>query len=110
MPDASVSEHFYQLHLVQRSTMPTPRLDMVEPRPPRRMSRRQRWGMLLFLVGLPYVRIKAQQYFERLRSEDLDVEDQGQGRGRAGWTVPRVDTRVSQLPYSLQKDCPWIRS
>ena len=73
--DASVSEHFYQLHLTPTSPIKTPRMDMIAPRPRRGLNRSQRWGMLFFLVGFPYLRIKAQQKFERLRNE----EEEGAG-------------------------------
>lgn len=59
------------------------------------MSRRQRWGMLVFLVGLPYVRTKAQQYFERLRGED-------QERGDAGVSTERPALGPGQVRHLLQ--------
>jgi peroxin-12 len=68
--DASVSEHFYQLHLVQAGGIPTPRLNTIETPRHGRLSRKQQWGLLMFLIGLPYIRTKAQQYFETLRNED----------------------------------------
>jgi hypothetical protein len=74
-PDASVSEHFYQLHLVPHQRVATPRLTALEGRRRIRLSSRQRWGLLVFLVGLPYLRIKAQQYFESLRGTDGDTQD-----------------------------------
>jgi len=55
---------------VQAGGIPTPRLNTIEPRRNGRLSRRQQWGLLVFLVGLPYIRTKAQQYFETLRNED----------------------------------------
>jgi peroxin-12 len=55
---------------VQAGGIPTPRLDEIEPRRLTHLTRKQRWGLLVFLVGLPYIRTKAQQYFETLRNED----------------------------------------
>jgi hypothetical protein len=45
-------------------------LDTIESRKKGYLTRKQRWGVLAFLVGLPYIRIKAQQHFEDLRNED----------------------------------------
>jgi len=49
-PDASLSEHFYQLRAVPEPPMPTTRLARHSP-PRRNLTRRQRWGLLVFLVG-----------------------------------------------------------
>ena len=57
---------------MQAGGLPTPRLNTIEPRRNGRLHRKQQWGLLVFLVGLPYVRTKAQQYFETLRNEDSD--------------------------------------
>jgi peroxin-12 len=48
--DASLSEHFYQLRLVPSLSIPTPRLSSLEPPARSVLSRRQRWGLLFFLV------------------------------------------------------------
>ncbi|WVQ66195.1 uncharacterized protein L199_004374 [Kwoniella botswanensis] len=78
--NASISEHFYGLRSTPISSMNTPRLDAFTP--PRRrkgISRKQRWGLLLFLVGLPYVRARAQDYFESLggggSTDEVEEED-----------------------------------
>lgn len=45
-----------------------------------RLSNRQRWGMLLVLVGLPYVRARADDAYERWATQndpDLMLADQG---------------------------------
>ncbi|ORY34562.1 Pex12 amino terminal region-domain-containing protein [Naematelia encephala] len=72
---SNLSDHFYQLRLVPNGKLPTPRLDALGASPgQRRISRRQRWGMLLLLVGLPYVRARAQDYYEQLGGNaDPDV-------------------------------------
>ncbi len=49
--DASLSEHFYQLRLLPSRSIPTPRLSALEPPQTRKLSRRQRWGLLIFLVS-----------------------------------------------------------
>ncbi|WVQ84852.1 hypothetical protein IAT38_007009 [Cryptococcus sp. DSM 104549] len=66
--NASISEHFYSLRLSPSSPLPTPRLSQIEPPPAsrRNLSRRQRWAMLLFLVGVPYLRARLQDYYERM--------------------------------------------
>ncbi|KAI9638709.1 Pex12 amino terminal region-domain-containing protein [Dioszegia hungarica] len=65
--NASLSEHFYGLRLAPVNGIPTPRLDALDgSRPPRGLSKKQRWGMLLILVGMPYLRARAQDYYERL--------------------------------------------
>ncbi|KAK8849838.1 hypothetical protein IAR55_005174 [Kwoniella newhampshirensis] len=80
--NASISEHFYGLRASPSKSLSTPRLDAIEPTRRRDLTRKQRWGLLLFLVGLPYVRVRAQDYYERLgggREEDEAVEDDARG-------------------------------
>lgn len=67
------------------------------------MNRKQRWGMLLFLVGLPYVRTKAQQCFERLRAEEQDELGQSsspeRGLGQVSGFHLGAQDRVQQLMF-----------
>ncbi|GMK59364.1 hypothetical protein CspeluHIS016_0703790 [Cutaneotrichosporon spelunceum] len=77
--DASLSEYFYQLRLVPDHT-PTPRLGSVHPTTTPRLSNRQRWGMLLILVGLPYLRARADDAYDRWSTQndpELALADQG---------------------------------
>ncbi|EIW71438.1 hypothetical protein TREMEDRAFT_67766 [Tremella mesenterica DSM 1558] len=62
--NASISEHFYQLRLSSVGET-TPRLDRIAPKR-NILSRKQRWGLLVFLVGLPYIRARLQDHFEQL--------------------------------------------
>ncbi|WWD20467.1 hypothetical protein CI109_104943 [Kwoniella shandongensis] len=76
--NASISEHFYGLRIFPSHTISTPRLSSIEPPRRRNLSRKQGWGLLLFLVGLPYLRARTQDYYERLgggRDEDDIMED-----------------------------------
>jgi len=76
--DASLSEHFYNLKLAPAS-IPTPRLGNMYTAKPR-LSNRQRWGMLLILVGLPYIRARADDAYERWSTQndpELMLADQG---------------------------------
>ncbi|WWC92657.1 uncharacterized protein L201_007616 [Kwoniella dendrophila CBS 6074] len=85
--NASVSEHFYGLRTIPSNSLKTPRLDRLYsnspfPSPNRRdLSRKQRWGLLLFLVGLPYIRARAQDYFDSLGGgrdvDEMNPEDIG---------------------------------
>ncbi|WVR07920.1 hypothetical protein IAU60_004963 [Kwoniella sp. DSM 27419] len=74
--NASVSEHFYGLRTIPSGSIHAPRLDAFEPPKRRKLSRRQQWGLLMFLVGLPYIRARAQDYYERLgggREDELSI-------------------------------------
>ncbi|WWC73836.1 uncharacterized protein I206_107808 [Kwoniella pini CBS 10737] len=78
--NASIAEHFYGLRLTPTSAIPTPRLNTLSPPKRSSLSRKQRWGMLLVLVGLPYLRARAQDYFESLGGGDVNErneEDRG---------------------------------
>ncbi|WVW87080.1 hypothetical protein I302_109137 [Kwoniella bestiolae CBS 10118] len=79
--NASISEHFYGLRSTPISSLKTPRLDTFSPPRRKGMTRKQRWGLLVFLVGLPYVRARAQDYFESLgggrQSDEIGEEDIG---------------------------------
>lgn len=72
------------MRLTPRRSLPTPRLAAIGAVPRRKLSTEQRWGLLFFLVssccyesisrliscqcqvGLPYIRARAQDYYERL--------------------------------------------
>lgn len=78
-PDASLSEHFYQLRLAP-ARVHTPRLGSIHAQQPSRLSNRQRWGMLLVLVGLPYVRARLDDMYDRWSTQndpELALADQG---------------------------------
>ncbi|WVQ71349.1 hypothetical protein IAR50_000877 [Cryptococcus sp. DSM 104548] len=72
--NASISEHFYGLRLASQPQR-LPRLSAMQSNRPQALNRRQRWIMLLFLVGLPYVRARAQDYYERLAGGGEGAED-----------------------------------
>ncbi|WOO82116.1 Peroxisome assembly protein 12 [Vanrija pseudolonga] len=77
--DASLSEHFYGLRLTP-THIPTPRLASIQAATRPRLSNRQRWGMLLVLVGLPYVRARADDAYDRWSTQndpELALADQG---------------------------------
>ncbi|KIY34203.1 peroxin-12 [Cryptococcus gattii E566] len=90
--NASVSEHFHGLRLVPSRTFFSPRLDRLPQTQPfsppssTNLTRRQRWGILIFIVGLPYVRTRAQDYFERLSgigNDEIQLDDDGEVRARS---------------------------
>ncbi|ORX37527.1 Pex12 amino terminal region-domain-containing protein [Kockovaella imperatae] len=62
--NASVSEHFHQLYHVQATRYPRTHSSAFQR--PGRLTRRQRWGLLVFLVGIPYLRARAHSYYEEL--------------------------------------------
>ncbi|WRT69841.1 uncharacterized protein IL334_006832 [Kwoniella shivajii] len=64
--NASISEHFYGLRLTPSRNLATPRLDRFSQAKRKSISRKQRFALLVFLVGVPYVRARAQDYFERM--------------------------------------------
>ncbi|OCF73354.1 hypothetical protein I204_06586 [Kwoniella mangroviensis CBS 8886] len=106
--NASISEHFYGLRSTPISSIKTPRLDAFSP-PKRRkgMSRRQRWGLLLFLVGLPYVRARAQDHFESLGGGGSTNEVGEEDRRRAVTKRQRIFKLI--YPYlSLGVDLTFL--
>ncbi|KAL7424563.1 ubiquitin-protein ligase peroxin 12 [Cryptotrichosporon argae] len=94
--NASISEHFYHLRLVPASR-PTPRLNALQGHRQSGLSRAQRWGLLGFLVGVPYARARAQDLYERLGGRD--VEAAGTGRGTLSLSEPEKAYRTL-YPYA----------
>ncbi|OWZ78711.1 peroxin-12 [Cryptococcus neoformans Tu401-1] len=85
--NASVSEHFYGLRLVPSRAFISPRLDslsqaqLINSPLATNLTRKQRWGILIFIVGLPYVRARAQDYFERLsgiENDEIQLDEDGE--------------------------------
>ncbi|ODO07651.1 hypothetical protein L198_01232 [Cryptococcus wingfieldii CBS 7118] len=93
--NASISEHFYGLRLAPHPSLSSshlPHLSSISPLRSQGLSRRQRWLMLLFLVGLPYARARAQDYYERLANVDVGEDasrDEGLGGDPRGLTIVR---------------------
>lgn len=76
--DASLSEYFYGLRLVP-DHIPTQRLGSIQPVKTPRLSSRQRWGMLVVLVGIPYLRARLDDAYDRWSAQEdpeLAPEDQ----------------------------------
>ncbi|OCF39681.1 hypothetical protein I317_06536 [Kwoniella heveanensis CBS 569] len=89
--NASISEHFYGLRSKPTQAFPRPRLTAFEGSTKRNLTRKQRWGLLFFLVGLPYVRARGQDYFERLGGGQGGAADEDGGeRGLAATKTERV--------------------
>ncbi|WVO14945.1 hypothetical protein L204_102586 [Cryptococcus depauperatus] len=70
--NASIAEHFYGLE-VSQSVSVTPRLSRFFPTT-RGLTRKQRWGMLVYLVGLPWARARLQDLYERLNEPERNTE------------------------------------
>ncbi|WVF68357.1 hypothetical protein IAT40_003122 [Kwoniella sp. CBS 6097] len=81
--NASISEHFYGLRSRPTQSFPTPRLSAFEGSARRNLSSKQRWALLVFLVGVPYIRARGQDYFERLGGAGGDEDEDGGERGVA---------------------------
>ncbi|TYJ52663.1 hypothetical protein B9479_006712 [Cryptococcus floricola] len=101
--NASISEHFYGLRLAPHPSLSSshlPRLSSISPPRSQGLSRRQRWSMLLFLVGLPYARARAQDYYERLANvgEDASRDEAGGGDLRGLTTTQLAFKRI--YPYA----------
>ncbi|ODN83968.1 hypothetical protein L202_00007 [Cryptococcus amylolentus CBS 6039] len=101
--NASISEHFYGLRLAPHSSPSSshlPRLSSISRPRSQGLSRRQRWSMLLFLVGLPYARARAQDYYERLANvgEDASRDEGGGGDSRRLTTTQLAFKRI--YPYA----------
>lgn len=92
LADASLSEYFYQLRLVPDHT-PTPRLGTVHETRTPRLSNKQRWGMLLVLVGLPYIRARMDDAYDRWSVQndpELSLADQGDPLNSVSRLVPLI--------------------
>ncbi|GJJ07584.1 hypothetical protein Clacol_001787 [Clathrus columnatus] len=66
--DASFAENFYGLKRRRKQFIPTERADLAVNSllPENKLRSKDIWQSLLFLIGIPYLRAKAQDYYESL--------------------------------------------
>lgn len=111
--DASLSEYFYQLRLVPDHT-PTPRLGAVYQTSTPRLSNRQRWGMLLVLVGLPYLRARMDDAYDRWSTQndpELSLADQGAPLNPVSFPLhTKLTIGSTHLRQCVPVDLDWLRS
>ncbi|KAI0310671.1 Pex12 amino terminal region-domain-containing protein [Amylostereum chailletii] len=106
--NASFSENFYGLKRRRRPLFETERARAaVGGVPPEeRLRTREIWRSLVFLVGIPYLRAKAQDYYEDLGGGiDSDILEDGGGRHIRALTEETFKGRLRRAYKALY---PWI--
>ncbi|KIJ56841.1 hypothetical protein M422DRAFT_218554 [Sphaerobolus stellatus SS14] len=105
---ASFAENFYGLKRRRKPWIEADRADAAVGRvlSEERLRPKERWQSLLFLVGIPYIRAKAQDYYEQLGGGlDTDLlEDTVHGRPRL---PPQPQTLKERLKYLFKLIYPW---
>ncbi|KAJ7591395.1 cyclin-dependent protein kinase inhibitor [Mycena floridula] len=101
---ASFSEHFYGLKRRRRPYIPTERVQAAVGGIPggEALGRREIWRSLLLLVGLPYLRAKAQDYYEELGG-GLDADVMG-----SDLDPGQIRTLRGSLRRGFKRIYPWL--
>ncbi|KAJ7122752.1 cyclin-dependent protein kinase inhibitor [Mycena epipterygia] len=107
--NASFSENFYGL---KRRRMPFIETERAKAAvggipPGEKLRAKEIWRSLLFLVGVPYLRAKAQDYYEELGggvSSDIDDGDVAQQRALTDPTFKGLSRRIFKTLY------PWLNT
>jgi hypothetical protein len=107
---ASFSENFYGLKRRRRPWVETERVKAAVGGIPagEKLRSKEVWGSLLFLVGLPYLRAKAHDYFEELGGGiSSDIEDGSDARRILALTD---DSLRGRLRRGYKAIYPWVNT
>ncbi|KAK2466431.1 hypothetical protein APHAL10511_002073 [Amanita phalloides] len=106
--NASFAENFYGLKRRRKPFIPTDKTSAAVGGLPTggKLGDREIWRSLLFLVGVPYIRAKAQDYYEELGgSINPDIMDESGARQLRTLTDPGFKGRVRRLFKAMY---PWL--
>ncbi|KAI0755453.1 cyclin-dependent protein kinase inhibitor [Irpex lacteus] len=108
---ASFAENFYGLKRRRRPLFETERAHAVVGGVPaeEKLRGREIWRSMIFLVGLPYLRAKAHDYFEALGGGvDHDLFDENEQRRQA--RSLGEETVAARLRRTFKKVYPWLNT
>ncbi|KAI0347330.1 hypothetical protein BDW22DRAFT_1387481 [Trametopsis cervina] len=108
---ASFAENFYGLKRRRRPVFETERAQAAVGGVPaeEKLRGREIWRSLIFLVGLPYVRAKAQDYFEALGGGlDHDLFDENEQHRQA--RNLSEETTAAKMRRVFKKVYPWLNT
>ncbi|GHJ87550.1 hypothetical protein NliqN6_3952 [Naganishia liquefaciens] len=102
--NSTFTDHFYGLEFKSLTPHPLPPSKLAPHAIPTttRPSRRQKISALAFIVGIPYIRSKAQDLYERLGTIDPDTDTDNSFRITPTHRLTRLFARVFRKCY------PWI--
>ncbi|KAI0693585.1 Pex12 amino terminal region-domain-containing protein [Cytidiella melzeri] len=108
---ASFSENFYGLKRRRRPAFETERARAAVGGVPaeEKLRRQEIWRSMIFLIGLPYLRAKAQDYFEALGGGvDHDIFDENEQNRQA--RSLSEETVAARLRRTFKHIYPWLNT
>ncbi|KAH7931360.1 hypothetical protein BV22DRAFT_998846 [Leucogyrophana mollusca] len=111
--NASFSENFYGLKRRRKAWIDTERtIAAVGGIPPgEKLRSREIWRSLFFLVGVPYLRVKARDYYERLGGGvDSDILEDGGDRRQIQALTEEVSTIAGRVRRAYKTLYPWFNT
>ncbi|KIM83837.1 hypothetical protein PILCRDRAFT_782063 [Piloderma croceum F 1598] len=116
--DASFSENFYGLKRRRRPWIETDRAKAAVGGIPagEKLRSREIWRSLVFLVGVPYLRAKAHDYYEKLGGDiDSDILENGRGNHQLRLLTDDVSSATRYILKGFLRRCfkasyPWLNT